>query len=136
MNPIHCLRSRYVHKHDPPCIFYQIGKEHLLEPNPKLGLFYSAPEWNNEQPSTFVELTQLARRSLATAIVPIGGQLHRPKDIKTGSVAFRNTIRGTGEPSRASEPAERTESPVERLKGAPKEMPRKSMVTFACDDEE
>jgi hypothetical protein len=55
-------------------------QEHLLEPNPKLGLFYSAPEWNNapastawgsfsalgfgvapskEQPSTFVELTQL-----------------------------------------------------------------------------
>lgn len=22
-------------------------QEHLLEPNPKLGLFYSAPEWNN-----------------------------------------------------------------------------------------
>ena len=40
MNPIHCLRSRqrpraalkvyfprYLHQHDPPCIFYQIGKD-------------------------------------------------------------------------------------------------------------
>eukprot|EP00439_Symbiodinium_sp_Y106_P069553 s822_g11.t7 len=68
MNPVHCLRSRYLHNHQPPCIFYQIGKEHLLEPNPKLGLFYSAPEWNNEKTSTFVELAQFARKSLAEAL--------------------------------------------------------------------
>ncbi|CAJ1413115.1 unnamed protein product [Effrenium voratum] len=68
-NPMHCLRSRYVHQHKPPCIFYQIGKEHLLEPNPKLGLFYSAPQWNNEQTSTMVELSRLARQSLGGALV-------------------------------------------------------------------
>ncbi|CAE7700890.1 unnamed protein product [Symbiodinium sp. CCMP2456] len=75
MNPVHCLRSRYLHNHQPPCIFYQIGKEHLLEPNPKLGLFYSAPEWNNEKTSTFLELAQPLipdRRGMAHRTPPRG----------------------------------------------------------------
>eukprot|EP00746_Dinoflagellata_sp_MGD_P023548 gnl/MRDRNA2_/MRDRNA2_155186_c0_seq1.p1 gnl/MRDRNA2_/MRDRNA2_155186_c0~~gnl/MRDRNA2_/MRDRNA2_155186_c0_seq1.p1 ORF type:complete len:929 (+),score=101.84 gnl/MRDRNA2_/MRDRNA2_155186_c0_seq1:38-2824(+) len=39
-NPIHCLRSKYIHGHDPPCIFYKQGKEYLLERNPEAHCFY------------------------------------------------------------------------------------------------
>uniref|UniRef100_A0A7S1FGR8 CSC1/OSCA1-like cytosolic domain-containing protein n=1 Tax=Noctiluca scintillans TaxID=2966 RepID=A0A7S1FGR8_NOCSC len=39
-NPVHCLRSRYVYKHDPPCTFHIPGKEHLLAANTKIGVHY------------------------------------------------------------------------------------------------
>jgi len=32
-NPVHCLRSKFVHEHDPPCVFHVRGKEHLLKAN-------------------------------------------------------------------------------------------------------
>merc|ERR1719231_175342 len=41
-NPVHCLRSKYLHKHSPPCHYYHPGKEHLLEVNEKIGCFYHA----------------------------------------------------------------------------------------------
>merc|ERR1740138_1353186 len=39
-NPMHCIRSRYYYFHDPPCINYVHGKEHLLKRNEKIGEFY------------------------------------------------------------------------------------------------
>lgn len=39
-NPIHCLRSQYLHKRKPHCMYYVAGKEHLLEANPKIGVFF------------------------------------------------------------------------------------------------
>lgn len=30
-NPVHCLRSKYMHRHSPPCYFFSPGKEHLLQ---------------------------------------------------------------------------------------------------------
>jgi len=39
-NPVHCLRSKYVHEHKPPCHFASVGKEHLLEVNPEIGCFF------------------------------------------------------------------------------------------------
>jgi len=47
VNPVHCLRSKYVHHHEPPCVPYVRGKEHLLRVNPDLGLFYHAARWDN-----------------------------------------------------------------------------------------
>jgi len=41
-NPVHCLRSKYVHLHSPPCIYHIRGKEHVMERNESLGLFYSS----------------------------------------------------------------------------------------------
>lgn len=41
-NPVNCLRSRYIYKHEPPCIFYRVGKEHLLRKNEKIGLPFEA----------------------------------------------------------------------------------------------
>lgn len=35
-NPVHCLRSKYIHKHSPPCMVHVTGKEHLLKANPEI----------------------------------------------------------------------------------------------------
>jgi len=43
-NPVHCLRSQVMYQHAPPCIYYHIGKEHLLEVNREIGCFYKAAE--------------------------------------------------------------------------------------------
>lgn len=34
-NPIYCLRSRVFYKHNPPCLNYVRGKEHLMKGNPE-----------------------------------------------------------------------------------------------------
>lgn len=39
-NPVHCLRSKYIHRQDPPCIYCMKGKEYVLEANGSIGLFY------------------------------------------------------------------------------------------------
>jgi len=41
VNPVHCLRSKYIHKDQPYCRFSSVGKEHLLEANPKIGCYFS-----------------------------------------------------------------------------------------------
>lgn len=43
-NPVHCLRSKYIFKHDPPQSFFVIGKEHLQKPNPAIGSYFEADE--------------------------------------------------------------------------------------------
>jgi len=40
VNPVHCLRSRRIYQHSPPCAFFRIGKEYWLERNPRIGLYY------------------------------------------------------------------------------------------------
>jgi len=36
-NPVHCLRSKFIHKHEPACVMAAYGKEHLQKANPALG---------------------------------------------------------------------------------------------------
>lgn len=40
-NPVHCLRSRYIYNHNPPCGYFVSGKEHLLTANPAIGCFFN-----------------------------------------------------------------------------------------------
>jgi hypothetical protein len=61
-NPVHCLRSRYVHKHQPFCLLATWGKEHLLEPNPKIGCYYSCEAAHVE------EYTMNFRKSIREAL--------------------------------------------------------------------
>jgi len=43
-NPVHCLRSKMIHKHKPYCRFVSPGKEHLLEKNVEIGChFFDVP---------------------------------------------------------------------------------------------
>jgi len=39
-NPVHCLRSKYLHCDTPPCEFFILGKEHLLKANPRIGVYF------------------------------------------------------------------------------------------------
>lgn len=40
-NPVYCLRSQYIYKHSPPCLFCIPGKEHLIEVNEDIGLYFN-----------------------------------------------------------------------------------------------
>eukprot|EP00929_Paragymnodinium_shiwhaense_P078131 TRINITY_DN4043_c0_g1_i1.p1 TRINITY_DN4043_c0_g1~~TRINITY_DN4043_c0_g1_i1.p1 ORF type:complete len:1037 (-),score=155.52 TRINITY_DN4043_c0_g1_i1:126-3074(-) len=48
-NPVHCLRSSHYYRHQPPCQYLVAGKEHLLEKNPKIGLWYDVPDVPKEE---------------------------------------------------------------------------------------
>lgn len=39
-NPVYCLRSSHVYRHEPPCDFCVAGKEHLLRVNEDIGLHF------------------------------------------------------------------------------------------------
>jgi hypothetical protein len=39
-NPVHCLRSKYIFKHNPPIIMCCYGKEHLQKKNEKIGAYF------------------------------------------------------------------------------------------------
>jgi len=43
-NPVNCLRSKYVYEYDPPCIFFRAGKEHLIQKNEELGIYFETKE--------------------------------------------------------------------------------------------
>merc|ERR1719198_224726 len=45
-NPVHCLRSIHIYKHNPPCVYYVAGRDHLLQINEKIGCYFTkqAPE--------------------------------------------------------------------------------------------
>lgn len=43
-NQVHCLRSRYLYKHSPPCTPHVMGKGYLMRKNPELGLYYEQPK--------------------------------------------------------------------------------------------
>jgi len=40
VNPVHCLRSKLIHKHKPYCRFVSPGKEHTLEINKDIGCYF------------------------------------------------------------------------------------------------
>lgn len=40
-NPVHCLRSKYIYKHSPPCVYYVAGRDHLLEVNEDIGCYFT-----------------------------------------------------------------------------------------------
>jgi len=42
VNPVHCLRSKYIHKDKAHCVFLSVGKEHLLQVNPEIGCFFAS----------------------------------------------------------------------------------------------
>jgi len=39
-NPVHCLRSKYIYQHSPPCSYWTQGKEHLMQKNPTIGVHF------------------------------------------------------------------------------------------------
>lgn len=41
VNPVHCLRSKFVYRHSPPCSYYRIGAEKHMKINESIGCFYT-----------------------------------------------------------------------------------------------
>lgn len=64
-NPIHCLRSKYIHKHDPPCDYLQPGKEYLLRTNPDIGCYFEEPEVEGEDYNTSPMAQVMSVRSVS-----------------------------------------------------------------------
>mmetsp|Transcript_57918 Transcript_57918/g.137926 ORF Transcript_57918/g.137926 Transcript_57918/m.137926 type:complete len:273 (+) Transcript_57918:1-819(+) len=57
-NPVYCLRSQYIYQHQPPALFCIPGKEHLLEVNEDIGLYFNdcaAKEEDYDAPHVDVE---------------------------------------------------------------------------------
>lgn len=44
-NPVHCLRSKYIFKDQPPNIMCIAGKEHLQKRNEKVGAYFEESKW-------------------------------------------------------------------------------------------
>lgn len=61
VNPVHCLRSKYIHGHTPPCMFYIHGKDHLIEKNEKIGLYYEVKKFADESISRAFQRQSLFR---------------------------------------------------------------------------
>mmetsp|Transcript_31524 Transcript_31524/g.86817 ORF Transcript_31524/g.86817 Transcript_31524/m.86817 type:complete len:971 (-) Transcript_31524:8-2920(-) len=53
-NPVHCLRSRYIHQHQPPCTYFIRGKGHLMQVNEAIGCYYQASAANDEAASEHI----------------------------------------------------------------------------------
>ncbi|CAE7030045.1 DIMT1 [Symbiodinium natans] len=49
-NPVHCLRSEHLKKHDPPCRFYVPGREHLLRANKEANCHFEDSNYYAVQP--------------------------------------------------------------------------------------
>jgi hypothetical protein len=42
-NPVHCLRSKFLYKHEPAQVYFMVGEEHLQKVNPAIGAYFSEP---------------------------------------------------------------------------------------------
>lgn len=49
MNPVHCLRSKFIYKHNPPCSYYVQGKENLLQRNPAANAYFTGKDLDVEE---------------------------------------------------------------------------------------
>lgn len=61
-NPVHCLRSSFIYKHDPPCDFCMAGKEHLLRKNEAIGVYFDDQAMEAEDfNESIVDMSSVAR---------------------------------------------------------------------------
>jgi len=58
-NLVHCLRSDYIHKHDPPFDYCVAGKEHLIRENSAIGAHFTDGKAESESFSFKENLDQL-----------------------------------------------------------------------------
>jgi len=61
-NPVHCLRSSFIYKHDPPCDFCMAGKEHLLRVNEAIGQYFDDTAMEAEDfTESIVDMSSVAK---------------------------------------------------------------------------
>eukprot|EP00931_Biecheleriopsis_adriatica_P023960 TRINITY_DN15023_c0_g1_i1.p1 TRINITY_DN15023_c0_g1~~TRINITY_DN15023_c0_g1_i1.p1 ORF type:complete len:948 (+),score=182.05 TRINITY_DN15023_c0_g1_i1:86-2929(+) len=49
-NPVQCLRSKYILQDSPPLRIFCLGKEHLMQFNPKIGAYFDGSKKNTKAP--------------------------------------------------------------------------------------
>jgi hypothetical protein len=52
-NPVHCLRSKYVYNNEPPCVFFRLGREYLLQKNEEIGLYFEGKQHEERDPNMY-----------------------------------------------------------------------------------
>merc|ERR1719215_2144389 len=60
-NPVHCMRSKLIFEHDPPCSFAVLGKGHLQAYNKELGCCYKAEAAEKEDYSFTSSLRNMTK---------------------------------------------------------------------------
>jgi len=76
VNPVHCLRSKFIHQDKPYCRLATWGKEHLLELNPKIGCHF------NEKAAETEDYGHDLRKSFANLRASISGSALEETDDK------------------------------------------------------
>merc|ERR1719329_81730 len=76
VNPVHCLRSKYIYNHSPPWVYSRIGNEHLLPVNPSIGAYFSDKSVVCED---FTSTLMMANTLKQTTSVRIGARWSLPR---------------------------------------------------------
>jgi len=63
-NPVHCLRSQYIYKQDPPCRYLYLGKEYLLKVNEDIGCYFEDLSGETPKDDDFKDFKEM-RESLS-----------------------------------------------------------------------
>jgi hypothetical protein len=88
-NPVHCLRSKFVHKDAPYCRYVSPGKEHLLEQNTKINCYFTDKEAEVEDfdekdnIKNFASFTHQAAKDIYARIKNPKGDLPASSDPKS-----------------------------------------------------
>lgn len=64
VNPIHCLRSKYIWGHEPAQVYYINGKEHLQRQNVKIGAHFEGKDAQKTVPPVSESKTQRKWKSV------------------------------------------------------------------------
>merc|ERR1719401_2872494 len=85
-NPVHCLRSQYVHGDKPFCRYAAVGKEHLLEVNQDIGCFFSDEPAKTEDYSIHYVVDEIQHKSS-----DLKNSFNERLDIPTGGSSKENS---------------------------------------------
>mmetsp|Transcript_42834 Transcript_42834/g.118397 ORF Transcript_42834/g.118397 Transcript_42834/m.118397 type:complete len:1152 (+) Transcript_42834:168-3623(+) len=94
-NPVQCLRSEYLYEHSPPVRYCMVGKEHLLEVNEEIGLYFEDTPAHAEDYSKAVEAQDLndVKAEILKETSALGMELRRCSTAaKTSGSEVINTI--------------------------------------------
>lgn len=105
-NPVHCLRSAFLHKHDPPHVYQVLGKEYVHMQNPDIHSYYESALYEEEKHSMRSTLSPANwRANIEAEIARVRNAVHLPHAMKQAP------DQGTAQQSEASP----SSSPTERM---------------------
>eukprot|EP00929_Paragymnodinium_shiwhaense_P059984 TRINITY_DN299_c0_g2_i1.p1 TRINITY_DN299_c0_g2~~TRINITY_DN299_c0_g2_i1.p1 ORF type:complete len:1115 (-),score=281.77 TRINITY_DN299_c0_g2_i1:441-3722(-) len=88
-NPVHCLRSKYIHKDSPACDYYVHGKGHLIRKNPKIGCYFEIEKAEVKGQGAFEAVGEVAQAGAET-------MKHAAEDLGGGIVRLGSSVSSLG----------------------------------------